>query len=41
MSNSILVEAARLVDGDRQQDYGHPQDDFKKNSDHMVNIIRE
>ena len=30
MSNSILVEAARLVDGDRQQDYGHPQDDCKR-----------
>lgn len=30
MKNSILVEAARLVDGDRQSDYGHPQDDFKR-----------
>tara|TARA_Y100000992_G_C21095735_1_gene410151 strand:+ start:221 stop:499 length:279 start_codon:yes stop_codon:yes gene_type:complete len=30
MKNSILIEAARLVDGDRQQDYGHPQDDFKR-----------
>lgn len=30
MSNSILIEAARLVDGDRQADYGHPADDFKR-----------
>ena len=30
MSQSILVEAARLVDGDRNADYGHPTDDFKR-----------
>tara|TARA_Y100000361_G_scaffold152197_1_gene171120 strand:- start:939 stop:1220 length:282 start_codon:yes stop_codon:yes gene_type:complete len=30
MSQSILVEAARLVDGDRNADYGHPADDFNR-----------
>jgi hypothetical protein len=30
MTQSILIEAARLVDGDRQADYGHPADDFKR-----------
>ena len=30
MTQSILVEAARLVDGARQSDYGHPADDFKR-----------
>lgn len=27
---TILEEAQRLVHGDRQQDYGHPLDDFSK-----------
>ncbi len=30
MKQSILVEASRLVNTDRQADYGHPQDDFKR-----------
>jgi hypothetical protein len=30
MKQSILVEAARLVDTDRAQDYGDPRDDFKR-----------
>ena len=30
MSESVLAEADRIVDGDRQTDYGHPLDDFGK-----------
>ena len=30
MKQSILVEASRLVNTDRQADYGHPTDDFKR-----------
>ena len=30
MKQSILVEAARLVDTDRANDYGDPRDDFKR-----------
>ncbi len=30
MTQSILVEASRLVTKDRQDDYGHPEDDFKR-----------
>ena len=30
MKQSILVEAARLVDNDRAKDYGDPRDDFKR-----------
>jgi len=30
MAESILQEADRLVDGDRQGEYGHPYDDFSK-----------
>lgn len=30
MTQSILVEAARLVETDRHADYGHPEDDFKR-----------
>lgn len=28
MNESILLEAERLTNGDRQQSYGHPLDDF-------------
>ncbi len=30
MPESILIEADRLVNGDRQADYGHPLDDFTR-----------
>lgn len=30
MSESILQEAERLVNGDRQTDYGHPIEDFRR-----------
>ena len=30
MKQSILVEAARLVSNDRQQDYGPPKEDFQR-----------
>ena len=30
MNQSILIEAARLVDNDRAKDYGDPRDDFKR-----------
>lgn len=30
MTESILQEAERIVAGPRQQDYGHPLDDFTK-----------
>jgi Domain of unknown function (DUF6378) len=29
VSESILLEAERLVSGDRRQDYGHPADNFR------------
>jgi len=30
MTQSILVEAAKIVDNDRADDYGDPRDDFKR-----------
>jgi len=30
MSESVLQEAERLIHGDRQADYGHPIDDFRR-----------
>lgn len=30
MSGSVLVEAEKLVHGDRGADYGHPLDDFSR-----------
>ncbi len=36
--DSILLEAERLTSGDRQDDYGHPRDDFEKAA-HMWTAI--
>ena len=36
--SEILLEAHRLVNGPRQQDYGHPADDYQKVSDIFYSI---
>jgi hypothetical protein len=36
--SEILLEAHRLVNGPRQQDYGHPADDYAKVSDIFYSI---
>jgi len=39
MSETILEEAQRLVYGDRQDDYGHPADDFAKTAKMWTGIL--
>jgi hypothetical protein len=36
--SEILLEAHRLVNGPRQNDYGHPADDYRKVSDIFYSI---
>jgi hypothetical protein len=38
---TILEEAQRLVHGDRQQDYGHPADDYRRTGAMWEAILRD
>ena len=39
MSESILLEANRLVHGDRGTDYGHPLDDFGRTAGAVSSLL--
>ena len=38
LGSEILLEAHKLVNGPRQNDYGHPADDYQKVSDIFYSI---
>jgi hypothetical protein len=40
MSETILEEAARIVDGPRQANYGHPREDFTRTAGLLTALFR-
>jgi uncharacterized protein DUF6378 len=41
MAETVLQEANRLVNGDRQKDYGHPLDDYTKTGAFWSIILKD